>query len=75
MADSIQYHGNDGLLVEIPVASIEVDEDEDMIYFNYDIIEEGTNLPTHEELGQLLGKYLLDLINTYAEEVIATKPE
>lgn len=69
------YQGDNGLVVEIPVESVEVDEDEDMIYFSYDIIEEGTAVPSHEELGPMLGKYLLDLINKYATEVIATQPE
>ena len=65
------YQGDEGLLVEIPVDSVEIDEDTDMIYFNYNIIE-GT---APDNIGELLGKYILDLIEKYAKEVIETRTE
>lgn len=65
------YQGDEGLLVEIPVESVEIDEDTDMIYFNYNIIE-GT---APDNIGELLGKYILDLIEKYAKEVIETRTE
>lgn len=65
------YQGDEGLLVEIPVESVEIDEDTDMIYFNYNIIE-GTE---PDNIGELLGKYILDLIEKYAKEVIETRTE
>ena len=65
------YQGDEGLLVEIPVESVEIDEDTDMIYFNYNIIE-GT---APYNIGELLGKYILDLIEKYAKEVIETRTE
>lgn len=61
------YEGDEGLLVEIPVESVEIDED--MISFNYDIIE-GT---APDNIGELLGKYIFDLIEEYAKEVIETQ--
>ena len=63
------YQGDEGLLVEIPVESVEIDED--MIYFNYNVIE-GT---APDNIGELLGKYILDLIEKYAKEVIETRTE
>ena len=60
------YQGENGLVVHIPVNSVEIDND--MLYFNY-TVEEGTPLPK-EELGPILGNYLQDLISKYVSEVI-----
>ena len=69
MSDNVLiYQGENGLVVHIPVNSVEIDEDNDMLYFNY-TVEEGTPLPK-EELGPILGNYLQDLISKYAKEVI-----
>ena len=69
MSDNVLiYQGENGLVVHIPVNSVEIDEDNDMLYFNY-TVEEGTPLP-EEELGPILGNYLQDLISKYAKEVI-----
>ena len=74
MSDKVLiYQGENGLVVHIPVSSVELDEDTDMLSFNY-TVEEGT-APPHDELGPILGKYISDLIDKYVEEVIEARTE
>ena len=64
---------DDKITAQIYIDSIEVDEDEDMLYFSYDIIE-GDPQPV-EELGPLIGEFLKELIVEYAEKVIQSVKE
>lgn len=65
--NKIYYKGEDGLLVSIDIDSIDIDEDNDMLYFSYNILE-GDILP-EGELGPILGKYLTDLISEYVKTI------
>ena len=64
---------DDKVTAQIYVDSIEVDEDEDMLYFSYDITE-GEH-QTVEELGPLIGEFIKELIVEYAEKVINSVKE
>ena len=64
---------DDKVTAQIYVDSIEVDEDEDMLYFSYDITD-GEPQP-EEELGPLIGEFIKQLIVEYAEKVINSVEE
>ena len=64
---------DDKVTAQIYIDSIEVDEDEDMLYFSYDITE-GEPQPV-EELGPLIGEFIKELIVEYAEKVINSVKE
>lgn len=67
------YRGENGLVVEVPVDDIEVDEDAEMIHYSYTVVE-GEPLP-EDVMGPLIGEYIIGLVTEYAEQVIATQPE
>ena len=64
---------DDKVTAQIYIDSIKVDEDEDMLYFSYDITE-GEPQPV-EELGPLISKFIIELIVEYAEKVIKSVKE
>ena len=64
---------DDKVTAQIYVDSIEVDEDEDMLYFSYDITDGEPQ--TVEELGPLIGEFIKELIVEYAEKVINSVKE
>ena len=64
---------DDKVTAQIYIDSIEVDEDEDMLYFSYDITE-GEQQPV-EELGPLIGEFIKEIIVEYAEKVINSAKE
>ena len=64
---------DDRVTAQIYIDSIEVDEDEDMLYFSYDITDGEPQ--SVEELGPLIGEFLKELIVEYAEKVINSAKE
>ena len=64
---------DDKVTAQIYIDSIKVDEDEDMLYFSYDITEGEPQ--TVEELGPLIGEFIIELIVEYAEKVINSVKE
>mgnify|MGYP003609374830 CR=1 FL=1 len=64
---------DDKVTAQIYIDSIEVDEDEDMLYFSYDITDGEPQ--SVEELGPLIAEFLKELIVEYAEKVINSAKE
>ena len=64
---------DDRVTAQIYIDSIEVDEDEDMLYFSYDITDGEPQ--SVEELGPLIAEFLKELIVEYAEKVINSAKE
>lgn len=64
---------DDKVTAQIYIDSIEVDEDEDMLYFSYDITDGEPQ--SVEELSPLIGEFLNELIVEYAEKVIQSVDE